>query len=209
MDEQAPLNEAPALKKKTATMPRWRIVLICLIALGVTSGVSSVTGIAMIEHTSTVKFCGSCHEMDPFIESWREASHGIGAKGSMHARCVDCHLPAAEDGIFTYLVAKGKSGANDAYVHLTTGGEGIDWYERLDHAEVYTFESGCRKCHEELVAPGISLKAFRAHRDYQLGQTEKTCVECHTDVGHGDTRGMIQREFPELQSKGERDNEEE
>ncbi len=60
-----------------------------------------------------------------------------------------------------------------------------DWIKNLERREHYTYESSCKHCHPELVAPGISTKGYAAHRDYQNGETSKTCVSCHSDVGHG------------------------
>ena len=56
------------------------------------------------------------------------------------------------------------------------------------------YESGCRECHENIVAPGIPIKAFTAHRQYQLGYTRENCISCHQTVGHGDVVTAMQAE---------------
>ncbi len=140
--------------------------------------------IGIIEHTSTPEFCASCHSMEQFHTAWEEGIHGTGKKGIIVARCVDCHLP--HDNLAHYLWAKGISGTKDTVA--TIFGYQPDWIKNLERSEEYTYESGCRKCHVNLVAPGIPLKAFKAHRQYELGETNKTCISCHKDVGHGDLK---------------------
>jgi len=143
--------------------------------------------IGIIESTSTVEFCASCHSMETFHQAWVNGKHGVGKKGIVVAKCVDCHLP--HDNMVHYLWAKGIAGTKDAVA--TVFGYEPDWIENLEEREEYTYESGCRRCHVNLVAPGIPIKAFTAHRQYELGETDKTCISCHTDVGHGDLKSIL------------------
>ncbi|MBT8764308.1 NapC/NirT family cytochrome c [Desulfohalobiaceae bacterium Ax17] len=144
--------------------------------------VLALVGAAQIHSTNKVKFCASCHEMQTFYKTWVEAGHGLAQKGAMKAKCVDCHLP--EEGLLTYLGTKAKAGANDYIAHIIR--KKVDWVAKREEREKYTYETGCKKCHKELVAPGIPIKAFLAHRTYELGETDKTCISCHHNVGHGD-----------------------
>jgi nitrate/TMAO reductase-like tetraheme cytochrome c subunit len=169
---------------------RLAIVLPLLLGLGVVAGASSLFTFVMIESTSTVEFCAVCHEMDVFVDTWEAAAHGPDETGAIAAVCVDCHLPDPEAGHIAYLYEKGRSGTNDVVKHLL--GDFPDWIANLEEREHFTFESGCRKCHVELVAPGIPLKAITAHRDYLTGQTEETCIGCHADIGHAALKAAIQ-----------------
>jgi cytochrome c nitrite reductase small subunit len=135
-----------------------------------------------IHSTNKVEFCTSCHEMKTFYQTWVLSAHGHAQKGAMKARCVDCHLP--ESNILTYLTTKAKAGAKDYIAHINS--KKVDWIARRKERHSYTYESGCKKCHKELVVPGIPIKAFLAHRAYELGETDKTCISCHQNVGHGD-----------------------
>ena len=90
-----------------------------------------------------------------------------------------------------YFWAKGTSGTKDIYYHLL--GHEPDWVANLERHEAYTYESGCRQCHVELVAPGVPLKAITAHRDYEVGQTTETCIGCHAETGHGDLRAVLEK----------------
>lgn len=116
-----------------------------------------------------------------------ESSHGTAAKGIAVAECVDCHLP---HGTVFYLATKAKSGFNDAIAHIFKSN--YNWIEKREHRDRYTYESGCKRCHENLVAPEITIKAYMAHRDYLIGATDKSCAYCHTDIGHGDLLWKLQ-----------------
>src|SRR5262245_29612472 len=50
-------------------------------------------GLAGAEYwTSRPSFCGSCHVMDPYYESWSHDTHGA----KIGALCVDCHYAPGE-----------------------------------------------------------------------------------------------------------------
>ncbi len=153
-------------------------------------GIVALVSFAKVEETSEVKFCASCHEMQVFYDTWKTSAHGISHRGVIRARCVDCHLP--HGNFVDYLITKAVAGMSDYYAHMTGKKAKLSsWLEELESRRnvekpAFVYESGCRKCHKELVGNGIPLKAFLAHRSYLLGETDKTCVSCHRNVGHGD-----------------------
>ncbi len=155
---------------------------------GVLMGIVALFSAHMVEATSDAEFCGSCHEMDLFCETWEEGPHGPAQRGIVGAKCTDCHLP--HEGIVKYLAIKGKTGAHDVIAHILK--KETDWLANREHREEFTYESGCRKCHVELEVPGISLKGFKAHRDYKTGETKETCISCHFDAGHKDLEERLQ-----------------
>ncbi len=145
----------------------------------------SLTTASIVKSTSTVDFCASCDEMQIFYDTWEKSIHGKAKKGVIKAKCVDCHLP--HNGIVTYLLDKAKFGIHDYTVHISK--KELDWEAKWKTRKPdvqMAYESGCRKCHKNLIAPGIPLKAFKAHRKYELGETRKNCISCHKDAGHGD-----------------------
>lgn len=164
---------------------RWiidhRVAVGNFVAGGLAATAVALGSAQLVEETGDEHFCGSCHEMDIFCDQWREGPHGPGKKGIASATCVDCHLP--HGNVVSYLAVKAKSGAIDVSSHIR--GHEPDWVENLEHREDYTYESGCLKCHVELVAPEISLKAYMAHRDVLTGETTETCISCHHESGHG------------------------
>ena len=40
----------------------------------------------MVEVSSQPEFCGTCHVMDPYFQSWETSTH-------KEVACVDCHIP--------------------------------------------------------------------------------------------------------------------
>ncbi len=148
---------------------------------------------AQIMESNQVHFCASCHEMKVFYETWQKAPHGTIHRGTIRARCVDCHLP--HEGFMKYLIAKILYGANDYYVHMTGKKASIEhWLKHWEHKKPYVhkaYESGCKSCHKELIGNGIPLKAITAHKAYLIGETKKTCVSCHHMVGHGDVLTVL------------------
>ncbi len=188
-------------------MGRWvydnkKLILSFFVGVVVMAFLSLLIG-AQVEATSEVKFCKSCHEMGPFYETWQVGIHGTSDKGIIKARCVDCHLP--HKSYIGYLVAKVKFGINDFWAHYFKETETLPqtWISEWEGTKPKAhkgYESGCKKCHKNLVAPGIPLKAFTAHRAYELGETDKTCISCHHMVGHGDLLSFM-REKVNIKTK--------
>src|SRR6516165_5609149 len=103
-DETPP--ETPDSGKGQATPPppattwrrfalRWlkRIAITAVIGI-----VISVIGLVVAEHkTSQPEFCGSCHIMKPYYESWHADVHG----GKLGVACVECHYAPGERETFT------------------------------------------------------------------------------------------------------------
>ncbi len=73
----------PSGGKKRRMSRRRKIILIIIAAVIVVVIIASfVTAEAM----STNSSCNSCHEMNPYYDSWSASSH-------KDAKCVDCHIP--------------------------------------------------------------------------------------------------------------------
>ena len=169
-------------------------IILSAIALAVVVLVASVSFYHVVEETGSPEYCKSCHEMQFFYDTWEQAPHGASFDGTRKAVCADCHLP--HEGTPKYIIAKTYFGVNDVWAHFTK--RNINWLELRDRRIGHVFDSGCKQCHTELVAAGIPLKAIMAHRDYNNGQTEKRCVDCHLDVGHGDlTWELMEKEREE------------
>ena len=137
----------------------------------------------MIENTSKDSFCASCHVMEPFRTAWQQAVHGGNNNKGFSAQCTDCHLP--HDNFLRYLVTKAKSGTNDFIQNFRIDGATYDWAGRAEERRTeFTFESACRRCHHDLTPTGLPMGGLIAHRTFLLGETNKTCVDCHSHVGH-------------------------
>ena len=160
---------------------------------------------AQVRSTSKVRFCASCHEMQPFYQTWQMAVHGTSKMGVIKAKCTDCHLP--NRSFMGYLIAKLRFGINDYWAHYFKKKETLPliWMAEWEGTKTKAhqgYESGCKKSHKDLVAPGIPLKAFKAHRAYELGETDKTCISCHQMVGHGDLLAYMREKFKDDKKLG-------
>ncbi len=167
-------------------MDKGKIIFGILVGVVITTILSLMTASKVIS-TGKAEFCKSCNEMDIFYETWEQGIHGPAQKGTIKAECTDCHLP--HGNLLAYLASKVGFGVNDYLAHLRGKGSPEHWLEHWKHKVPYrhqAYESGCRECHKTLVAPGIPLKAFQAHRAYELGLTRENCISCHQMVGHGD-----------------------
>ena len=139
-----------------------------------------------IHKTSDYEFCLSCHSHKPIGTSYFESLHGGNNNAGWRATCSSCHIDQTNS--FTYLWVKGTHGLIDPpaeYLHATKERE-IDWHEHRKKRESYVFDSGCVSCHKLLEERSESnQKAFIPHRNYFNNNTiGKTCVSCHTSVGH-------------------------
>ncbi len=142
--------------------------------------------------TSHPNFCGSCHYMRPYFESWKTSSHnGI--------PCVECHIPPGITSEF-----RKKYEALAMVVRYFTG-----TYSTNPWAEIE--DAACLKCHEKrllygkvyfknilfdhqphltMLRRGKKLKCTSCHSQIVQGAhikvTESTCFICHfkgTELG--------------------------
>ena len=108
--------------------------------------------------------CANCHVMNEQYDGWIRSSH------RSVATCNDCHAP--HDLIGKY-VTKARNGLAHS-VAFTTG----DFPEtiRIKARNLAVTEGTCRYCHEEMSAAV----------DGMSGGEPRSCVSCHSEVGHPD-----------------------
>jgi len=158
----------------------------CLVA-GIACGAAGLYAFdyAMLA-TSTPGFCVSCHEMEHAYETWRMSSHVSNARGVV-AGCADCHLPDPSQKIRFYS-SKAYHGTKDILGHL--GMAAFGWEYDREHSRAVARKEmtndRCQKCHQELIAPGMSSGAMLAHRStlYPRKGYEKSCLQCHENLVH-------------------------
>ncbi|MBT3226725.1 MAG: acetyl-CoA carboxyl transferase [Deltaproteobacteria bacterium] len=148
----------------------------------------------MMDTTNKDVFCASCHIMEPFQASWKQAVHGGNNPQGFAAQCVDCHLP--HGNFLEYVFVKGKTGIGDVIQNFYVNGAEFDWEGNAEKNRLkFTFESACRHCHYNLTPPGLPSGGFIAHRSYLRGTSNRTCAECHPHVGHKDMIETADRFF--------------
>lgn len=171
----------------------WMRTVIFLLTVGVIMGVAlSFTTYLGVERTAGAGFCGSCHTMTPFVASYQMYVHGGNNPFGVKAECTDCHLP--HNNLLHYLFAKARTGINDIWVESFSDTSKIDWSRKLKNPRSFVYDSGCLKCHSNLQDKTLSNpRAFLPHRAYFAKTTKKTCVECHSNMGHRYLAEFIKR----------------
>jgi len=160
-----------------------RMILLLLVGGGVLGMILSLGIAEMVHVTSTDKFCTVCHTMQPMADSYHADIHGGNNSKGLKATCVACHLP--HDTMVNYMWQKVGISLHDVRVQVLSDTSKIDWNAKRKHAKTFVYDSGCVSCHTNLQEATMrDPKAFIAHKEYFEGRTDKTCVECHANVGH-------------------------
>lgn len=154
--------------------------------------------------TSTPEFCGSCHEIRPAVQAWRDSTHVNNARG-LKAECMDCHLPPPEN-MFSFFAMKTYHGIKDVAFHLLDGAEGYDKEQARQDMYAEVTNDTCMRCHENILNMPDKRGAMLAHRSvlYARPGLEKKCVDCHYDLVHEQRTAPMYGQFREVpyQSKG-------
>ncbi|MBM9614248.1 NapC/NirT family cytochrome c [Desulfobulbus rhabdoformis] len=162
-----------------------------LLLCGTLAGLGiALVGAEMIERTSGVEFCSSCHSMQGVAQAYQQDVHGGNNKLGIKVHCADCHLPHEDVGF--YVQAKAYNGIKDVLGEIFWV-EDVDWIGNLEHRESFTYDSGCRKCHHLDAFRHEIPKAYLAHKDYKMGIV-KSCVHCHKHVGHTNIKKYLNKQ---------------
>lgn len=168
------------LKKTSGNRKGWLVGAAIGIVLTIVTVLASGF---MIETTNTDAFCVKCHIMTPFRTSWQEAVHGGKNPQGFTAQCIDCHLP--HGNFVEFFSTKAVTGISDIIHNFYINPQKHDWAAAAEKNRLkFTFDSACRRCHHNLVPPGMKFGGLIAHRAYVRGDTTKKCAECHPHVGH-------------------------
>jgi formylglycine-generating enzyme len=155
-------------------------IIVCLILLK--------SGKAVVNYTSSDKYCISCHIHPQADQSWKLSTHYNNHSGNI-VHCVDCHLPPEGHG---YLTAKAKHGLKDAYGFYFKDSASINWQAKklLENVNGFVYESSCLKCHQNLFPVTLSINGGNAHLFYTTSKEPLSCINCHLNVGHYDKNAL-------------------
>lgn len=118
----AATREKPEVRKKRR---RWVVILRYVAVSALALVLLSSIGIGAGEYyTSQPNFCASCHNMEPYYDSWSHDIHGA----KLGVKCVDCHYAPGEK--FTFKAKfkglsqaasyfSGRSGASRPRAHVS------------------------------------------------------------------------------------------
>jgi nitrate/TMAO reductase-like tetraheme cytochrome c subunit len=141
------------------------------LAGGLSLGLALIaTGTAM-EVSSRPAFCGSCHNMKPYYESWKISSH-------RNIACVDCHIPP---GVTAEL--RKKYEALSMVARYFTGTYSTNPWTEIDDAS-------CLQCHERRLLSGKELFGsilfdHSAHLAGMRRGKKLRCTSCHSQIVQG------------------------
>jgi nitrate/TMAO reductase-like tetraheme cytochrome c subunit len=145
----------------------------------------------VMEETSSLAFCTSCHEMRDFVfEEYKQTIHYENASG-VRATCKDCHVPKP-------WFAKVRRKIQASFKELPNKVLGtIDTKEkfeahRLELAEDVWIEMKandsreCRNCHtlESMELDKQDKSARKKHTLERKLEKGETCIDCHKGIAH-------------------------
>lgn len=173
-------HKQPAISR---TKKRWFILAGFVIAL-----ILIKSGKAVVNYTSSDKYCISCHVHPLADQSWKLSVHYKNSSGDI-THCSECHLPPEGHG---YLYGKAKHGIKDIYGYLFKDTSEINWEEKklLDNAKNFVYEKSCLECHQNLFPVTLSVDGSNAHYFYTTSKDPLRCINCHLNVGHFDRNAI-------------------
>ena len=163
-------------------MSRKRIVVIAvLLSVVVLGGVGAV---GMWQYHEQPQFCGTCHIMDPYLESWQGSDYGAAAHAAEDVACLDCHEPTLQqqmDELVMYV-------QGDFTVPLEEREFGVEFCFDCHEANEHTgYEEVIQRTEGLEINPHAShLGEMECHTCHKMhGPSEDYCAQCHDPVATG------------------------
>lgn len=179
--------------RRPLTKRLWQRISFGSIALMLAGGAIFAAGKAAIDHSNTLTFCISCHEMkDNNFEEYKETIHARNRSG-VRASCSDCHVPHDLAGSFLRKL----QASNDLMQHFIGSIDTKEKFEdhRLELAKRVwrrmkeSDSQECRHCHDA-TAMDTEKQGKTAQKQHQkLASGEKTCIDCHYGIAHKEPAG--------------------
>jgi len=164
---EAPASPPPGKGKKHSS----RKIQTAFLVLGLVGGLGFVGIWTSVEISSRPQFCGSCHIMSPYYESWKGSKHNMVA-------CVECHIAPG----VTAEVRKKYEGLSMVASYFTGTYGTNPWTEIEDAA--------CLQCHERRLLAGKELfnDVLFDHTSHLAGLRrgkQLRCTSCHSQIVQG------------------------
>lgn len=179
-----------------AQKPWAKILEIEAVVFLILGAVLMAGGKATLDHTNTIEFCISCHEMKD--NNYAEYSHTIHARNrtGVKAICSDCHVPHE----FVDTMIRKFNASNDVFQHIMGKIDTKEKFEahRLEMAKKVwlrmkqTDSHECRNCHDvKAMDPEMQGKTAQTqHKKLLTGN--KTCIDCHYGIAHKEPAGGLE-----------------
>ncbi len=137
------------------------IVLVILMAVG-------------FRFTETSTFCGLCHNMKVYVDSWRASTHNF-------ASCAQCHY---EPGFFNHLKGKWRDGQVSLVMFITGKGPTKPHAEISDAA---CLQVGCHRkedMNREMIFKNVAFNHGKHLEELRRGKKLR-CTSCHAQIVQG------------------------
>lgn len=144
---------------------------------------------AAVEHSNTLEFCGSCHEMKAFVyEEYTKTIHYQSATG-VRAICSDCHVPKS---FIPKMIRKIQASLNEVPKHLLGTIDTAEKFEaRRPELAQHVWDEmkandsqACRNCHNrDAMALAMQKPRARGQHEDAIASGE-TCIDCHKGIAH-------------------------
>ncbi|MEG6616801.1 NapC/NirT family cytochrome c [Peptococcaceae bacterium 1198_IL3148] len=108
------------------------------------------------------KFCGSCHLMKPWVDTYIQSSH------SEWATCGGCHIP---HNVVSGAFYKAFTGTRDG-IYMLIGH--VPDRIRISGHGAKVVNDNCLSCHQDVMSTV----------GYPLADRNKNCFDCHRDLPH-------------------------
>ena len=197
----------------TLWRPSAKYSLGALVFVGAIGGVIFWGGFnTFMEHTNSLEFCISCHEMRSTVyQEYKKSVHYSNASG-VRAICSDCHVPKD----WTNKLIRKIQASNEIYHKIAGSINTPEKFEakRLQLAR-HVWESmeasdsrECRNCHSTH-AMNFEKQRPKSAEVMQKGfKTGETCISCHKGIAHklpDMSKGYLAK-FEELIALSTKDN---
>jgi nitrate/TMAO reductase-like tetraheme cytochrome c subunit len=175
---------SPPHRSAGRSMKKTVVMIFCGIIIGL---ILSLTTAEMIDRTSDVTFCSSCHSMQDASRSFAEDVHGGMNSSGFKAKCVDCHLP--HDSVVHFITAKAYTATKDLVGEIFRK-KPIVRTANLKSKDSFTYTSGCLQCHDLGAIHYKAPQTISAHKDFISGKAT-SCLTCHENVGHKHIKNFL------------------
>jgi hypothetical protein len=119
--------------------------------------------------------CGICHNMKPYIESWKVSSHS-------HVGCVQCHY---EPGFINHLKGKWRDG-QVSMVYFISGKYAGKYHAEISDASC--LQEGCHKksdLKDEVIFNSVKFSHSNHLEELRRGK-QLRCTTCHAQIVQGE-----------------------
>ncbi|MCJ7705742.1 MAG: cytochrome c3 family protein [Desulfobacterales bacterium] len=142
-------------------------LILCTIAFFILS-------LALLRFTESSTFCGLCHQMDVYMESWRASSH-------RHVACTQCHY---EPGLLNHLKGKWVDG-QVSLAYFLSGKRPNKPHAEINDASC--LQKGCHKIEDlqkDMVYKNVAFSHGKHLEELRRGMKLR-CTSCHAQLVQG------------------------